>query len=448
MKGDLMEIKSLLEVCKGKIINEYNPKFNKIKKIRLDSRLIKNGDLFIAIVGLKYDGHDYIKDALNKGAGAIITERNIGFETSVPIIKVKNTYEVLINIADYKRKLYNIPLIAVTGSVGKTTTKDLISYILSTNYNVLKSKKSNNNHIGVPKTMFELNEKHNIVVMELGMNHKGEIKQLSELCKPTTSVITNIGTSHIGNLGSVRNIFKSKLEILSGMNSGVIVINGDDKFLKKHKYKNFNIFKCGLKESNDLIAYNIKQYFDKTTFQIQVENKEYDVVFNIPGIHLITNVLLAIKVGLIYKIPIKDILKRIGNFKAIDKRMNVQKLRKNNILIEDCYNSSYESLIGVLNLLEKHPLHKIIILGDILELGKYSKIIHKKIHRKLKRIHNKTVLLVGEEMKVLKRKYYHFQDNVQLVNHLKEMDLSNCIILIKGSRKMQLEKITTYLKNM
>lgn len=441
-----MEISTLLEICQGEVLKEYNPKYKRIRHIKLDSREVKKNDLFIALLGKNFDGHNFVNEVIKRGAGAVIVEQDIKVETDIPIIKVKSTFDSLISIGKYKRKLYDIPLVAITGSVGKTMTKDLIVEILSTKYNVLSSHKNNNNHIGVPKTLFKLKNSHEIIVMELGMNHLGEISKLSKICQPDVAVITNIGTSHIGNLGSKRKILSAKLEVLDGMKSGKLIINGDDKLLRNIKKENVTIIKCGIQKNNHLLIHDIQTSLNRTTFKVKYDNKDYKIIFNVPGSHLVNNVLLAIQVGLEYEVPIESIISSIENYKAGDKRMYVKTIRRNNVLIEDCYNSSYESLVGVLDLIKNKPLNKIIILGDILELGKYSNKIHRRVGHYLNSINNKTVLLVGEKMKAIKKNHLHFQNNKELIKHLKEVDLSNSIILVKGSRGMKLEEITEYLK--
>lgn len=441
-----MDIATLINVIEGNLINEG--KIDKeINNIVIDSRKANEGDVFIALNGKRCNGHDFIKEVIEKKViGIIIDEEVEDFNTEIPIIKVENTYDSLLRIASYLRSKYNIPLIAVTGSNGKTTTKELIYNILSTKYNVLKSINSNNNHIGVPLTLFELKPEHEIVVLELGMNHLGEIRKLSNVCKPNVAVITNIGTAHIGNLGSKKKIFKAKMEILKGMNKGYLVINGDDKYLKKIKSRKHIIYRCGFKVNNQIYAYNIKTTINKSVFDIKVLDENYKLTFNVPSKHLITNVLLAIQVGLLFKINIKDIVKVIEEYQPLDKRMNIIKLKRNNVMIADCYNSSYESLIGVLELIKKIPTNKVIILGDILELGKYSKRIHLKIGKYLKKMKNTITLLVGKEMQVIKKCTKHFIDNEALINYLKNKTFSNSIILIKGSRKMHLEEIKSYLE--
>lgn len=441
-----MTIFDIINITKGKVINEGNIS-KEFKAIKIDSRKLDEDDLFIALKGNNYNGHNFLNEAITKQVSGIIVDEDIKLTTTVPIIKVDNTYNSLIEIATYFRKEFDIPLVAVTGSVGKTTTKELINNILSSKYKVLKNIDNNNNHIGLPLTLFRLKPEHQIIVTELGMNHLGEISKLSNICKPDVAVITNIGTSHIGNLGSRKNIFKAKMEILDGMEFGNIVVNGDDSYLKKLKdNKKFKFYKCGIKKKNHLKAYNIRCTFEKTVFNLTIDAQEYEVTFYVPGRHQINNVLLAIKIGLMFKIDIKTIISIIGKYRSTDKRMNIIKLKNNNVLIEDCYNSCYESLVGVLELIKDIPRHKIIILGDILELGKYSRRIHLKIGRYVKKFKTTSILLVGKEVKVIKKRDRRFHNNSELINYLENIPIINSIILLKGSRKLRLEEIKAYLE--
>ena len=298
------------------------------KSIKTDTRKIEKDDVFIALDGVNYKGEDFIDEAFKKGAITCITNNKFN-----NCIQVKNTYESLFDIALYKRRRYNKPVIAITGSVGKTTTKDLIVHILSCKYKVLYNKKNYNNIIGVSNTLFKLDDTYDVVVLELGSNHSGEIKRLKDMCLPDISVITNIGTSHIGNFKSKRKIFKEKLSIKNRK----LIVNGDDKYLKKTKS-----FKCGLNKNNDLKCTIIEDSIDRVVFSIYL-NKEYKIVFNNPGIHFITNILLAIKVCLMMDISMEDIIKSISTYTLPEKRMNIIH-KRNNIIINDCYNSSYESI--------------------------------------------------------------------------------------------------------
>ena len=425
-----MTLNELVKVVNGETSLNSN---EVIKEIKIDSRKINEGDIFIALKGPNYDGQDFVNDAIEKGAIACITEKILNDKC----IKVESGIHALFSISNYIRNEYKIPVIAITGSNGKTTTKDLIVQILKNKYNVLYNEGSKNNIIGVSDTLFKLNNNYNMCVLELGTNHLGEIKELSLMCNPTLGVITNIGTSHIGFFKSKKNIFKEKTSITYGMYNNKLIVNGDDRYLKK-----LNCIKCGLGKNNDLKAYNIESYVDHISFNIYLD-KEYKIVFNHPGVHFVNNILLAIKVGLIYDINVDEIIKSIYDYSMTSMRMNIVRVGSNTI-INDCYNASYESIKAGINYLKNINQDKIIILGDILELGKYSKKMHKKVNKLVKKINNKEVFTIGEHSKCINGLNF---DNVEVfIRHLKDIKISNKYIYIKGSRRMHLEKIVEYLK--
>jgi len=405
-----------------------------IEEIKTDSRKINKGDIFIALKGNNYNGEDFISDAINKGAIACVVENSINDKC----IKVNDVKESLFLLGRYIRRKYDIPLIAITGSNGKTTTKDLLSYILSSKYNVLKNDGNKNNIIGVSDTLFKLNKNIEIIVMELGTNHLGEISYLSKMCEPNIGIITNIGSSHLEYFKTRKNIFKEKLSVIDGMKDKKLILNGDDKYLKK-----IFGYKCGLNKNNDLKAYNIKEHIDYITFNIYLD-KEYEIIFNNPGKQFITDILLVIKCCLLYDIDIETIIERIKTFKLTDKRMNIIKL-KNNILINDCYNASLESVVGGINYLKNIKEKKVVIIGDVLELGKHSKKIHKKINRKIKKLKEKEVYTVGNYSKYIKGK--HFNSVEELIEYFKSKETSNSYIYVKGSRRMNLDKFIEFITN-
>ena len=339
----------------------------------------------------------------------------------------------MLSLARYKRN--NIPLIAITGSVGKTMTKELINNILETKYKVIKSKGNENNHIGLPMTLLKITDKTDIIVTEMGMNHLGEISFLSKLAKPDTSVITNIGTSHIGYLKSKKNIFKAKMEIIDGMNGGNLILNGEDKYLKKVKLKNTKVYFS----NENLSIHNIIEEENKTIFDILYQDIYYKFILNAPS-YLISNVLLAIQTCLLYDIKISDMIKVVADYKQLHNRMNIRKY-KNNTILDDCYNASYESMIKALEQLNKYKQKKIIIIGEILELGSYTKKIHKKINKIIKKIDNKEVYLIGEGTKYIKG--MHFSNIDEMVTFFNSKNIDDSVILIKGSRKNKLEKISS-----
>ena len=412
----------------------------KIKKVSIDSRTIEDGDIFIALKGKNYDGNDYIDEAIEKGASLIVTEKEIS--AGIPTIKVEDTYKYLLEIGRDYRKKFKGDVIAITGSAGKTTTKELIGLILSKKYKVLKSEGNQNNHIGMPLTLTKLNNSYDICVLELGMNHLGEISNLSKICNPNVGIITNIGTAHIGNLGSKKNIFKAKMEILDGLKD-TLIVNGNDKYLKKIKSKEFKTIKT------DYEVTKITNDLTKTEFCIKKDNKEYKFTLNMMGPHLIQNCLIAIKVGERYGISFEDMIDAIKEYKTLEKRLDV-KVYNDNTLIDDCYNSNYESVKELINYIKSIKQYKLVILADILELGNYSKKIHKKIGKLLKKCKLQNTILIGENMYYAHKKYkksLYFKNNDECIEYLKNLEINNSIVLVKGSRGMHLEIIFSYLED-
>lgn len=410
-------------------------------KIRLDSTLVTTGDIFVAVKGKKVDGHDYIEDAIRRGAECVIVQKEVVVPENVVFIMVPSTIDCLLELAKLIRLQYkNIPLIAITGSVGKTTTKELIYSMLSTKYKVLKNEGNQNNHIGVPLTLFELDDSFDICVLELGMNHEGEIDKLSRACLPTDCVITNIGTSHIGNLGSKKNIFKAKMEILNGMTNGMLFINGDDKYLKTIKKQDFQLVTCGRNRRNDIRATNILCAPNHLYFNAYIVKQKHPMIFSIANAGLISNLLLAIGVAHKYHIDINHIASVLEQYQSTSSRMQLISLGEDILLIDDAYNASFESLKNGLDFIEQYDKKKIVILGDILELGEHSKMIHQKIKKLLKN-YEKTIL-IGKEVKYIWNKdYIYCKDILEAKNYLDTLPLEGRLIYLKGSHSMNLQKL-------
>lgn len=402
-----MKLSEINNILKGKINKDVS--FNKIK---MNSKDITTNDVFLAI----NKGHNYIDEAINNGAVGIISEYDLDY----PSIKVDNSILALGKIANYIRNLYDIPLIAITGSVGKTTTKELIYSVLSKKYKVLKSEKNKNNNIGCPLTLLNLDETYDIIVLEFGMNHFNEISYLSKICNPDYAIITNIGTAHIGNLGSKKNILKAKLEILDGMSNKNIIVNNKDRYLKKIR----NAIKVDEKRLNVI-------YKNENEFIID------NVIFNYKYKHILPDIFIAIKVGLLFDINLELISEAISKFEPIDGRLNI--INREYKIIDDSYNSSYESLIEGLKSLDNN--FKYIVLADMLELGKFSIKYHKKVNKYLKKIKNKKVLLIGNYTKYIDG--IHFENLDELILFLKSNINKGDTVYIKGSRKFNLDIIKT-----
>ena len=429
-----MNILEILNITKGTLINKINLNLN-INRFKINSREINKGDCYIALIG-NTDGHKYIENAIKNGASLIIVSKKVSY--NIPTILVQDTTKTLGSLATLIRNKYQPKVIAITGSVGKTTTRQLIYTILKNKYKCYQSQKNYNNHIGVPLTMFDLNKDDEFAIVEMGMNHLNEIKYLSKMVTPDIAVITNIGTSHIGNLGSKENILKAKLEIKEGL-KGPLFVNGDDELLQKEK-----AYKSGFSENNDLIAYNLKSSLTNSIFNININNQKYEIKINLPA-HLINNVLIAIHIGLYLNVDINTIIKALENYQNFDMRMNILNDKHNNTIINDCYNSSLESLKGVLNLLQNEKQKKLLILGDINELGSFSEKIHQTIPALLNKINNKEVIFIGEKITKIKYKAIYFNNYKEVVNYLKNKKIKDTLILIKASRSLKLENITRFL---
>lgn len=424
-------------------------KAKKFKKIRIDSRLVKKGDLFIAIKGKEKDGHQYVADVLKKHPSVIIVSKleKQWQEKEITILQVENTMQAMLTLAHYYRSCYPIPVIAITGSVGKTTAKELLYEILKTTYQVKKSIKNYNNRIGVALTLFELEPTDQLLVLEFGMNHKKEIEELSKLCHPDISMITNIGTAHIGFLNGKKNIAKAKLEILKGMDSGYFIKNPDDPYLKKVTSNQVEVLNP--KKDSQLYFTNIKLFQTKTSALLHYHDNVYPVMIPIPGKRILETIIMVIQVGLLFQISIEQMLPVLESFELPEGRGNLFPCCNNVTLIDDTYNASLESLENNLIMLKLSCQSKYLIFGDFLELGTYAKKIHKQAAKKIKKISPVNVLLIGPYAKKMK-KYLKgslwFSNVDEALSYLKKQELKDCTILVKGSRKMHLDKIVTYFK--
>ncbi len=382
-----IKVKDIIKICNANLICGNEEEI--LENYKKDTREIENGDVYIGIKGEKFNGSTFFETAFEKGAKACILqdieidEKTLKKYQDKIIIIVKDSVEALQKIAEYKRKEYNIPVIGVTGSVGKTSTKDILASVMSKKYKTLKTEGNYNNHIGVPLTILKLKD-HEAAVIEMGMNHLGEISKLTKIARPTMSVITNIGTSHIGELGSRENILKAKLEILEGMEENApIVINNDNDMLHDWYIKNKdtrNIITYGIENKSDIMAENIYTDDKGSNFTVNVENKQYKIEINVGGKHFIQNSLCAICVGLKNNISMEKIIEGIKEFKLTQKRMEILKGINNSTIINDCYNASYDSMKAAIEYLgELKGNKKIAVLGDMLELGEYEKELHEKV---------------------------------------------------------------------
>ena len=451
-----MKLRELIEFSNGRLIGEADLE-KEISKFSIDSRIVDDSTFFIPLKGENGDGHDYINSAFEKGAIGTFTSKEIDAPLGKAIIKVDDTLVAMQNVAKKLReKIKNIPLIAITGSVGKTTTKDMVYAVLNSKYRTLKTNGNFNNNIGMPLTLINYANEE-AIVLEMGMNHLGEISFLSDIAKPDTAIIINVGHSHIGNLGSRENILKAKMEIVDGMaNDGTLVINGDNDMLKTVKNVRQKLIKFGFKDANDVTAYNIKVNDNATEFMVKEDEKEYKVKLNLVGENFIYNALAAWVIGRIYGIIPEDRVKALANCEFTKMRMNIE-TKNDIILINDCYNASPESMKVALEALSKQEAkRKIAILGDMLELGEYSDKLHEEVGENVAKNKIDKLYTVGKLAKNIKQGAINEGMNEQniksfdileeLLNELKNLIQKGDAVLVKASRAMSFEKIVNELE--
>lgn len=454
-----MKIKEIIKATKGNLI-KGNPEAE-CENFCKDTRIIKPGDTYIGIKGENFDGNTLWEEAFQKGATTVILQgvdfKDNKFEKyeNKNIIKVENTIQALADIATYKRNLYgkDFPLIGVTGSVGKTSTKDIIANVVSQKYNTLKTQGNNNNDIGLPFTIFNLKD-HESAVIEMGMNHFNEISKLTKIAKPSISVITNIGTSHIGNLGSRENILKAKLEILEGMEKKILVINNDNDLL--HKYymenKDIEIHTYGIENESEIMAEDIKLNENNSEFICNLKGKKFKVKVPVGGIHFVYNALCAVTVGNILGLSIEQIIKGIGTFELTKKRMDITELKNGVTIINDSYNASFESMQASLKYLSGlENNRKIAVLGDMFELGDYSKELHENVGKEVVKNNIDILICSGENSKYIveaakdsgmdQNNIYYFDDKDKIKDFIEERWEKGDAILFKASNGMKFFEI-------
>ena len=459
-----LTVKDILNITNGElIVGNENLECIKFSK---DTRKIEKGDIYIGIKGETFDGSKFWRQALEKGADGAIIE-NVDFTAQEKeefkertIIKVEDTLKALYKIAEYKRSLYDIPVIAITGSVGKTSTKDIVANVVGQKYKTLKTIGNNNNNIGLPFTILRMQDEE-AMVLEMGMNHLGEISLLTSIAKPTICIITNIGTSHIGNLGSRENILKAKLEILEGCENPTIIINNDNDLLHKWYQKNeprTAIKTYGIKEKSDLNAENIVLEESSSQFTCDLSNERLKITVPVGGEHFILNSLCAVTVGKVLEIENEKIIKGIESFELTKKRMDITNLGNGTKIINDAYNASYESMSASLkSLSEFKDNRKIAVLGDMFELGDFSKELHEKVGEEVSKNNIDILICSGENAKYIYEKakekmdiqnvyYTNYKD--EIISILEKINRPGDIILLKASNGMKFYDLAERMINL
>lgn len=449
-------VQDILEATKGNLM--YGNKNEICEKFSKSTKEIQPGDVYIGFKGERFDGGMFYEDALKQGAKGCIINKIADLEIkNIPnkfVIQVDDTVEAIAQIAKLKREKYNIPVIAVTGSVGKTSTKDIIYSVVSQKYTTLKTQGNMNNHIGMPMTILGL-EKHEALVIEMGMNHFGELRKLTQIAKPTIAVITNVGTAHIGNLGSRENILKAKLEILEGLQeNGSVVINNDNDLLNKWQAENkkYKVITYGINNKSTNIAQNITYNDNGSKYELYPEKQIIEVP--VGGEAFVYNSLAAISVGKILNIPMSKIIEGIKKFELSKMRLDIQKTKKGYTVINDCYNANYDSMKSAIEYLKAFKANrKIAVLGDMLELGEFAKELHEKVGKIIAKNNIDILITIGKEAKniadVAKENgvthIYKFDNNQEAIKQLEKLLVVDDAVLIKASNSMNFKEIVDVL---
>jgi UDP-N-acetylmuramoyl-tripeptide--D-alanyl-D-alanine ligase len=435
-------------------------RFKNVYNVSIDSRSVKRDSLFVAIKGEKFDGHNFVSDAVKNGAIAVaINEETLShFDTiNVPIITVKDTTIALGYIAKVWRRKLSARVIGITGSAGKTTTKEILAAILISKFRVNKTLANNNNHIGVPLTILNTNEKHQVLIAELGTNHFGEIEYSANILQPDYALITNIGDSHLEFLKDRKRVYKEKSALydITVSGNGLIFINSDDKYLKT-SYLNYPQrviygFSGGYNISGKILDYD---EVGKPIVEISYKQKKFKAILPAYGKQSANSFLAAVSVALKLGLSEKEIISGLWKFKSIDKRLNVRKF-SNAILIDDTYNANPDSTKAAIELVSKIKSHKkkIVILGDMLELGDKEIQLHKNISKFLIRNNIDVVYTIGKLMGYLDDGlnnsdiiHRHFKNKNSLMKHLSGYNFEDSVVLVKGSRGMKMEEFVTVIE--
>ena len=432
--------------CGGHI----DPKYKEVTFLGAgnDSRKIEKGQLFVALQGER-DGHDFVPAALQKGAAAVLCTRCNG---DYPAIVVEDTRIALGQIARGERERIGMKVVGITGSVGKSTTKEMVSAVLASTYKVSKTPANHNNDIGMPMAILAMPEDTEVAVLEMGMNHFREIAYLASIGKPDVAVIINIGTMHIEHLGSMEGILKAKLEIMEGMlENGVMVLNGDDSLLWNQRTElQRKIVYFGVRNPEaDVLGKSVQHTAEKLTFTANKEDITIPVALSLEGAHYVHDALAAVAVGLEMNVLPQNIRKSLAQFRNMSGRQEIYE-RNGFTVIQDCYNAGPESMAAALAVLGNRSGRRIAVLGDMLELGVRSGAEHYKVGR-IAAEKADVLLAYGEHsLRLLygaitggmsQNAARAFTDKEKLVQVLKSVAKPGDVLLFKGSRGMRMEEV-------
>lgn len=445
-------LKQLAEWISCDIDDQYLA--HEIKGVTIDSRAIEKDMLFIPFKGENVDGHRFVAQALKDGAGAAFYQKGTPIDEDIegPIIWVDDTLKALQQLAQAYLQEVNPKVVAVTGSNGKTTTKDMIESVLHTEFKVKKTQGNYNNEIGLPLTILDLDKDTEVSILEMGMSGFHEIELLSKIAQPDIAIITNIGESHMQDLGSREGIAQAKSEITIGLkDNGTFIYDGDEPLLTPHveKVHNAKLISVGLQESNDLVCEVNDMETEGIAFTIN-HDKSYELP--ILGIHNMKNATIAIAVGQQLGLSYETIYRNIKHVTLTGMRMEQHQLDNDITVINDAYNASPTSMKAAIDTLSDMTGRNILILADVLELGDNSQTMHEDVGEYLNNKHIDVLYTFGEQAQYIYQKgqayvecAQHYTDKQELISQLQGELQANDNILVKGSRGMKLEEIVDAL---
>ena len=452
-------VNEIVGATKGKLV-KGDPTFQ-IKGISIDSRSIKKGDLFIAIKGDNFDGYDFIDNAIKSGAsGIILSSLHSPLKTLSPafVIKVSNTLKALQNLAKYYRGEFDIPIIGITGSNGKTTVKDMTESILSQKLRITGTIGNYNNQVGVPLTAFRLSKDSRAGIFEMGISSYKEMKNLGEIVYPDIAVITNINIAHMQYFKTVRNLVNAKAKLLDFVSKeGTVILNADDKYFSFLKaMAKCRVISFGIKSRADVMAEDISILPTSTKFLL---NGAVKITLTVPGIHNVYNALAAAAVSLQFSKDLNLVRDGLGNFKPPEMRMQIIR-RKNLVIINDAYNANPASTRAALEMLRNinSKGRKVFIFANMFELGRWQVSEHKKIGKLVAESQIDIFITIGklaglsaetaQKNGFNKDKIFLFEDSREVGEKLLSILESNDTLVLKGSRAMRLENILEVLKEL
>lgn len=458
MRGFTLE--HIVLACQGEFFGDPGILSKEIHSISIDSRNIEENSVFIPILGQRVDGHTFIPEVMQKGALATLSEKKR--TDDIPYILVKSSLQALKDIAEFYREFCDIPVVGITGSVGKTSTKEMIASVLSQKYCVLKTDGNFNNEIGLPLTLFRLRNEHEIAVLEMGISDFGEMHRLSKIAKPNIVVITNIGMCHLENLKTRDGILQAKSEIFDYLQEdGHIILNGDDDKLstiqkKKGSYPLFFSMQ-DLKPASDdtkakIYASDIQNLgLDGTECKITVFRETFSVKIPTPGIYMVGNALAACAVGHVMGLTIEEMKIGIEALQPVSGRFHKRKTERF-LVIDDCYNANPVSMKASIDILSYAKERKVCILGDMLELGENERKLHYEIGAHMVETAIDILITIGdlgEEIykgaQNFKGEKYHFTNKQEAMQKFDEILKDGDAILVKASHGMNFSKIVEYL---